>query len=240
MVPSITELLCGLGLGGQLVARTGFCIHPRETLKAVPKVGGTKDVDIAALRALAPSHVIVNVDENRREVVDEIAGFVEHVFVTHPQTPRDNIALYNALGALFQRQSEAAALVAAFERGLEQLGPVSAYEARRVLYLIWKDPWMAVARDTYISNTLALINWTSLPLAPVPPYPEVTLENFAGKVDKVLLSSEPYRFRARHLDEVKAIFGETPDVRLVDGERLSWYGSRAIAGLDYLRELAGQ
>jgi len=64
LVPSLTELLFELDLGEQLVGRTGFCIHPREAVRAVPKVGGTKDVDIEAVLALAPTHLVVNVDEN--------------------------------------------------------------------------------------------------------------------------------------------------------------------------------
>src|SRR5436305_9972900 len=83
LVPSLTELLFALDLGAQVVARTGFCIHPRDAVRRVPKIGGTKDPDLVALRALAPTHLIVNVDENRREVVEEAARFVPHVVVTH-------------------------------------------------------------------------------------------------------------------------------------------------------------
>ena len=64
LVPSITELICDLGLSAQLVGRTGFCVHPREILKSIPKVGGTKDVDLAKVRALAPTHAVLNIDEN--------------------------------------------------------------------------------------------------------------------------------------------------------------------------------
>ena len=68
LVPSITELICDLGLADRLVGRTGFCIHPWETVRRIPKVGGTKDVRLDRVRELAPTHVIVNVDENTREV----------------------------------------------------------------------------------------------------------------------------------------------------------------------------
>src|SRR5438128_12341427 len=87
LVPSITELLCDLGLAGQLVGRTGFCIHPWDVVRAIPKVGGTKDVLMDRVRALAPTHVIVNVDENLRETAEELAAFVPSVVVTHPLEP---------------------------------------------------------------------------------------------------------------------------------------------------------
>ena len=93
LVPSLTELLCDLGLGGELVGRTGFCVHPRETLRPISKVGGTKSVKIERLRELEPTHVIVNIDENEKETVEEISRFVPHVVVTHPLHPRDNVEL---------------------------------------------------------------------------------------------------------------------------------------------------
>jgi ABC-type hemin transport system substrate-binding protein len=92
-VPSITELVCDLGLADQLVGRTGFCIHPWDTVRRIPKVGGTKDVNVEKIRALAPTHAIVNVDENTRETAQALARFVPHLIVTHPQAPRDNLDL---------------------------------------------------------------------------------------------------------------------------------------------------
>ncbi|HZX28678.1 MAG TPA: helical backbone metal receptor, partial [Telluria sp.] len=115
LVPSITELLCDLGLASQLVGRTGFCIHPAGTVRAIPKVGGTKDVNLAKLRRLAPSHVVVNIDENEKPTVDEIARFVPHVVVTHPNAPRDNLDLVRLMGGIFCREEQAECWCADFE-----------------------------------------------------------------------------------------------------------------------------
>ena len=238
LVPSITELLCDLGLEDRIVGRTGFCIHPRENIRHIPKVGGTKDVDVQKLRKLAPTHVIVNIDENRRELVDEIKDFVEHIIVTHPLGPADNLGLYELMGFLFSRVKEAAALAREFRSALNRLQSVHGRPAMRVLYLIWRDPWMSISRDTYISRMLQLVNWESVPQSAATRYPSIELQDYIGVVDKVLLSSEPYAFRENHIEEVSKLFdGQTP-VKLVDGEMLSWYGSRAIAGLDYLSDLA--
>jgi ABC-type Fe3+-hydroxamate transport system substrate-binding protein len=104
-----------------------------------------------------------------------------------------------------------------------------------VLYLIWKDPWMTVSRDTYISRTLALFGLETVPEEATQRYP--ALEDLRSvNADLVLLSSEPYRFRDRHLAEVAGLTGKP--ARLVDGEMTSWYGPRAIAGLDYMAKFA--
>ncbi len=235
LVPSITELICSLGLAEQLVGRTGFCIHPWETVRTVPKVGGTKDVKLDRVRELAPTHVVVNVEENRREDAEALAELAE-VVVTHPQGPRDNLALYRQLGETFGREQEAERLCEEFERAYARVAAAER-PPRDVLYLIWRDPWMTVAPDTYIAQTLALFNWRTLPAADShrERYPEVDLADFAGDVDRVLLSSEPFHFKSDHVEEVAAAVPGA-EVSLIDGEMTSWYGPRAIAGLDYLAE----
>ncbi|MGE0335515.1 MAG: helical backbone metal receptor [Gammaproteobacteria bacterium] len=235
LVPSITELVIDLGLRKHLVGRTGFCIHPRDALRGIPKVGGTKDVNLDRIRALAPTHVIVNVDENTRETAEALADLVPHVIVTHPLAPADNFALYRLLGGIFGAEARAENLCAELT---EALAGVRAGPVRRVLYLIWKDPWMTVGNDTYISRTLALFGWRTQPAAHPDRYPEVNLAEQAREVDLVLLSSEPYPFRPKHLSAVRAACGGPP-VRLIDGEMTSWYGSRAISGLRYLAAFVG-
>ena len=238
LVPSITELLCDLGLAAQLVGRTGFCIHPWETVRAIPKVGGTKDVLLDRVRELAPTHVIVNIDENTLETAQELQRFVEHVIVTHPQTPADNLTLYRLLGAIFDRRAQAERLGEALQTGLERLQRTrAARPAQDVLYLIWREPWMTVSPQTYIASMLALVGWRTLPLQPQDRYPAIELARYAGRVDRVLLSSEPYHFKEHHLAEIReAVPGAR--VSLIDGEMTSWYGSRAVAGVDYLATYA--
>lgn len=256
LVPSVTELVVALGLRDWLVARTGFCIHPAEALRDVPKVGGTKDVNLAKLQRLAPTHVLVNVDENRRDSVDAIRAWPNppRIIVTHPNGPDDNLDLVALLCRHFGDAGDSpppartavrehgAALTQALQRELAATRP-DGRVAHRVLYLIWRDPWMTVARDTYISRMLARVGWHTLPDAHggahgAARYPVLHgNEPWLGDVQRVLLSSEPYRFSEAHFDEVRTLCPNA-DMQRVDGELLSWYGARAVAGLRYLRELA--
>ncbi|GMV59443.1 MAG: helical backbone metal receptor [Burkholderiaceae bacterium] len=239
LVPSITELLFDLDLGERVVGRTGFCIHPRERVANVPKVGGTKDVKLDALRRLAPAHVIVNIDENEAPTVDAIRAFVPNVIVTHPNAPADNLALYRLLGGIFDREAQAEALCARLQAELDACAARD-WPRETVLYLIWKKPWMTVAADTYIARTLALVGW--IVTAPAggergaARYPVVDdLDTEVARVDRVLLSTEPFMFRERHVTELRSRHPQQP-IDLIDGEMTSWYGSRAIRGLAYLRE----
>jgi ABC-type Fe3+-hydroxamate transport system substrate-binding protein len=242
LVPSLTELLFALGLGPFVVARTGFCIRPAEAA-AVPKVGGTKDVNLDKLRRLAPTHVLVNVDENRAETAQALRAFVPEVLVTHPCGPHDVGALIAQLAAAFDPvpgvTARAAALRAELERELALTRPGAGVP---VLYLVWREPWMTVARDTYISRLLACAGWQTLPdhsggAQGAARYPRLAGdEPWLGGVRELLLSSEPYAFTAAHVAEAQALCPRAR-VRLVDGELLSWYGPRTAAGLRYLRQL---
>jgi len=239
LVPSITELLFALGLGDRVVGRTGFCIHPAPAVRSATKVGGTKDVDLEAVRALAPTHVIVNIDENRREDFEALERLVPEVIVTHPIAVDDNLGLYAMLGVVFGRQHEADRLARALREELAACAPLAAGPLRRVLYLIWKQPWMTVGPDTYVARMLAQVGLVAVSPVSARRYPEVDLAapGGDGRLDAVLLSSEPYQFRERHRRELAALPALAGcRVRLIDGEMVSWYGVRAIDGLRYLRD----
>ena len=247
LVPSVTELLAALCLAPYLVARTGYCIHPADALAGVAKVGGTKEANLAKLERLAPSHVIVNIDENRAETVAALRDFVPDIVVTHPCGPEDVAALIAQMAATFAAvpgvAERAAALGAELQTELGATTPTGR-PAVPVLYLIWREPWMTVARDTYIARLLRRVNWCTLPAIDggergAMRYPALTgHEAWLAEVREVLLSSEPYAFSAQHLHEAQALCPQAR-VRLVNGELLSWYGPRTVAGLRYLRQLVG-
>jgi ABC-type Fe3+-hydroxamate transport system substrate-binding protein len=241
LVPSITELLFDLGLGDQIVGRTAYCVHPEAAVDGVAVVGATKKLDLQALRACRPSHVVVNIDENTREMVEQIRQLGLTLVVTHPLAPLDNLALYRLLGGLFNASTSADRLALAFNRALHRLlNAAQTLPPRKVLYLIWRQPWMTVSRATYIARTLALVNWTTLASSETARYP-ILLDpgKLIGQADLVLLSSEPFPFERKHVDELRArCTNSRTKFALCDAEMVSWYGSRAITGLDYLRKYA--
>lgn len=243
LVPSITELLFALGLGPQVVARTGYCTRPADGVAAVPKVGGTKDVNLAKLRRLTPTHAIVNVDENRMETAEALRAFVPQVMVTHPCGPEDVDGLIAQIAEAF------APLPGVAERAnqlraelLAELLATRAQAAVPVLYLIWREPWMTVARDTYISRLLARVGWQTLPALDggdhgAARYPTLRGdEPWLAGVREVWLSSEPYAFNAAHMAQAQVLCPQAR-VRLVDGQALSWYGPSTVRGLRVLRAL---
>ncbi len=239
LVPSITELLFALGLGDKVVARTGFCIHPEPEIRDVPKVGGTKDVNIAKLIATEPTHVIVNIDENRKADVDRLRKTIPNVIVTHPMTPEDNFGLYRLLGEIFCVSDAANRLCDELRSALAAAHAVAhSHAPETVLYAIWKDPWMSVSRDTYVSAMLASVGWKTVPIQATKRYPEIEDDDSVWQnADRIFLSTEPYSFGDEHVDTLRNEKKLAQPVALIDGEMVSWYGVRAIAGLHYLAKL---
>jgi rare lipoprotein A len=238
LVPSLTELVCALGRGNWLVGRTGFCVHPSDALAPVPKVGGTKTVNIEKIRRLAPTHLIVNVDENEKPTVEALSEFIPNVVVTHPVAIDDNFELYRRFGRLFDAEARAGELCAELESALA-LTQSAPRATLRVLYLIWNDPWMTVSAETFIAKMLASVGIEVC----VPPgdarYPSLLLDAVGSLgADAVLLSSEPCRFRPADRRELRAALVAGAAARApvlgIDGEMTSWYGPRAIEGLRYL------
>jgi len=241
LVPSITELLFDLELADAVIGRTVFCIHPKNRVKAVKSVGGTKQVNMDKLKRLSPTHVIVNVDETPRPLAEDIARLGCKVVVTHPIDVRDNLTLYRLMGRLFDRERQAEALCTRFETAHADLAAISETLAeRRVLYLIWKNPWMTISRDTYISRMLALAKWRTATFPGGTRYPTVEMtDDLLRTVDLVLFSSEPFLFKDHHLDAFCAEFPTHANkAAMIDGEMVSWYGSRAISGLTGLGAFA--
>jgi ABC-type Fe3+-hydroxamate transport system substrate-binding protein len=244
LVPSLTELMFDLGLAENLVGRTHYCIHPADRIGVVPSVGGTKKIKMNRVRELAPTHALVNVDENPREMADDLRRMGIDVIVTHPMHPDDNQSLYALIGHVFGADAAAAELAARYRSAREAFDTNGNYPPLNAVYLIWKNPWMAIDADTYIARTLGLVNWRVVTPGADPTlegdaarYPEVALDDLSLKdVDLVLFSSEPYTFTERHLDEFRQAFPDhAGKAHLIDGEMTSWYGSRAIQGLTYLR-----
>jgi len=247
LVPSLTELLFDLGLADQLVGRTQFCIHPADMIDTVPSVGGTKKVNMERVLALKPTHALVNVDENPREMADALSAAGVEVIVTHPMIPDDNIGLFKLIGGIFGVSDAANSLVRKFETAKSNLLTTRPSEPKNVVYLIWSDPWMAVTKDTYIGNMLSMINWHAVTpgtdaalTGDSARYPEIML-NDAGlcRIDLILFSTEPYAFTDAHIEKFCADFPDHAEkAHLIDGEMTSWYGSRAIKSLGELGDFA--
>jgi endonuclease-3 len=228
LVPSVTELLVQWGLAARLAGRTRYCIEPRWIRNTVPTVGGTKDPDLGRIRDLAPDLVILERDENPQAVAEALDALGIPWLALEIRTVKDCIAALRLLGKRLGMAGVAEARAGALEtalKGRRRRGP-------RTLALIWREPWMSAGPDTYVGDLLRQGGLTPIGPDRYPELSDADLEALAPQL--ILLPTEPYRFNRRHQAELQKRF-PAAEVRLVDGQALTWYLSRTEDGLDLVR-----
>ena len=233
LVPSQTELLYDLGLDERVIGITKFCIHPNSWFRNKQRIGGTKNVNIDLVKSLQPDLILANKEENTREQVEELAALFP-VWTSNIQTRSEACGMITQVGEITGTAEKAAQLVSEINKEFETL-PRNC-TGLKVAYFIWRNPWMCAGGDTFISDMIGSIGWENA-LAGVPRYPSVALQELASlQIDMVLLSSEPYPFKDKHIAEIQAALPGAK-VMLVDGEMFSWYGSRMKLAPGYFRTL---
>lgn len=231
LVPSITEALFDLGLTeNEVIGRTKFCIHPHEKIKNIEIIGGTKNLNIEKIKSLQPDLILANKEENVKEQVEALMEDFK-VMVTHVETIEDNYYLVKSLGNIFHQEEKAKAYNL---KTYEVLNQAKINSRIKVAYLIWKNPYMTIGSDTFIHHILTEIGFENS-FKDKTRYPEITVEDLA-ETDIIMLSSEPFPFKEKHIEELKAFYPEKK-IMIVDGEAFSWYGTHIAKCGNYFQEL---
>lgn len=228
LVPSQTEFL--LAIGASVVGRTRYCHAPAEAVEEIPIVGGTKDFDLDAIRACQPDLVLANLEENVAEPLLKLRQEIP-VWTTQVRSLSEALKMFQNVGQLCAREQAAQGVIEQVQEAFLQLKPDPA--APRVLYLIWRKPWMSVGQDSFIHNLIGRCGWVNV-CGQHTRYPSLSIEEIKqAQADLILLSSEPYPFQDKHREELQTQLN-LPCL-FVDGAAFSWYGSRLIQTPTYLQ-----
>jgi ABC-type Fe3+-hydroxamate transport system substrate-binding protein len=235
IVPSQTELLFYLGLNEEIVGITKFCIHPPDKFKRVEKIGGTKQLDFEKIKALKPDLIIANKEENERAQVEELMRLFP-VWISDISNLDEAKDMIERVGDLVGKGDEARLLSSQIS---EQFNRITLPATNlRTAYFIWRRPYMVAGVNTFIDNMLqhcGLVNAFEQDR-----YPEIDAKRLIeAKPDIILLSSEPYPFKEKHIVELKSIVPNAI-IKLVDGEMSSWYGSRLLHAPKYFEKLLNE
>ncbi|ASZ15037.1 ABC transporter substrate-binding protein [Chitinophaga pendula] len=236
LVPSQTELLYDLGLDTAVVGITKFCVHPERWFREKTRVGGTKKVDIEKVRLLAPDLIIANKEENEQE---QVTALMEEfpVWVSDIHSLDDSLDMLSHVGGITDRHAEAAVLTEGIRQDFLTLSArAGQFPPIPAAYFIWREPWMVAGGDTFIHHMLQHCGLQNV-FGHQARYPQVDAEAIRlSGARLVLLSSEPYPFKEKHVDELRAVI-PSAHIVLVDGEMFSWYGSRLRYAPSYFNEL---
>lgn len=236
IVPSQTELLFDLGLDEEVVGITKFCIHPIAKFASKTKVGGTKKLLIEKIKDLKPDLIIGNKEENTQSEVELLMQEFP-VWLSDINNLENAITTIKQIGELVNRVPESNYLNHLIHTGFTDLQTLALTKSinLNVAYLIWKDPYMVAGKNTFIDDILRKIGLNNI--IQQNRYPEITLNELqTTNCQLIFLSSEPYPFKQKHVDEIQTHLPNAK-VMLVDGEMFSWYGSRLVKAVGYLFEL---
>lgn len=234
LVPSQTELLFDLGLRDEVVGITKFCIHPDEWFRTKTRVGGTKKLNFETIEKLNPDLIIGNKEENDEQ---QIKNLMEKypVWMSDVKNIDEALDMIFKVGELVGKSEKAAEFVDLIFYNFSLL-PQAAHQFNAA-YLIWYDPFMAAGHDTFINDMMQRIGLKNIFADRDSRYPETTVEDFLrAKPELILLSSEPFPFKEKHIAEFKSMLPDS-NVMLVDGEMFSWYGSRLLKSAEYLKSV---
>lgn len=237
LVPSQTELLFDLGLRNEVVGITKFCVHPKEWFHSKIRVGGTKKYDFEKIKDLHPDLIIGNKEENEQEQIEKLMENY-NVWMSDIYTLNDAYDMITRIGALVGKQQEATNLKLEIESKFNQLVSLWSGQGEKKVstaYFIWNNPYMVAGNNTFISEMLKVCGFKNI--FEEARYPEVTIEEIAkANPEVILLSSEPYPFKEKHIQEFQLIC-PSAKIMIVDGEIFSWYGSRLLQAPEYFMQL---
>lgn len=229
IVPSQTEYLFHLGLHEKVVGITKFCVHPDEWYHSKKRVGGTKQLNIDAIRELQPDLIIGNKEENSMEDIQELEK-IAPVWMSDICSIDDALNMMLEIGKIMDEEEASEEMVGRIRKGFQSLKQTEV--ERTFLYFIWKDPDYLAGKQTFIHAVLESAGFVNH--CREARYPEWNTS--FGEPDVVFLSSEPYPFKKEHIELFKQRFPDS-EIVLIDGEMCSWYGSRMIKTIDYLKGL---
>ena len=236
IVPSQTELLYDLGLEDEIIGITKFCIHPNNWFRSKKRIGGTKNLHIDEIKALHPDLIIANKEENTREQAEAIRKFCP-VWTSDISNLEEALDMIREIGRITNKTAQGNQMADKIAASFKAIP-----EIRNTLpaaYLIWKDPYMTVGGDTFIHHMMQHGGLENV-FEKEKRYPVITLKDLIEKSPQIiLLSSEPYPFKEKHITELTMQMPEAK-ILLVNGEMFSWYGSRLLKSATYFCDLKTQ
>jgi len=228
LVPSLTKTIADLGESESLVGVTNFCKYPENVVSKLVRLGGPKKVKINKIKELNPDIIFAVKEENSKEQIEELKKDF-NVFVFDIKTVADALEMIKKLGYIFEKSGKSLEITKSIESGFKSLEKNKTF---RSLYLIWKKPWMAAGKETFISSMMETAGFINIVDGR---YPVVDEKSF-NEAELIMLSTEPYHFDVKEVDLLKKEFPEKKII-LVNGEMFAWYGTMMMEFLDYVKKL---
>ncbi|MCK4663062.1 MAG: ABC transporter substrate-binding protein [Bacteroidales bacterium] len=234
LVPSITELLFDLGLDKNIVGITDYCIHPKELVKEKTKIKGPANINFEIINKLNPDLIIANKEENIKSEVLKLSEKYK-IWVSNVNSYNEALNLILSIGELTGTYEIAQNIKENIDKKFKNLKLPD--RKLKIAYIIWKKPYLSINNETYIGSIIEKCGCVNIFGDKQERYPKIKVEEIINLFpDYIYLSSEPYSFIEKDVNEIKKLIPDV-NVKIVDGEMFSWYGSRMLKATDYFEKL---
>lgn len=236
VVPSQTELLFDLGLDNEVIGITKFCVHPEKWFREKERIGGTKKLNIEKIISLNPDLIIANKEENTKEDIEMLKKDFP-VWISDIYTLDDALKMINDVGIITEKNEKANQIIKHIQKEFDDFkNDIETEKIIKTAYFIWYNPIMVAANNTFINHLLSICKLENI-FCKKERYPEISENELkAENPELIMLSSEPYPFKEKHIEYFKELC-PAAKICLINGELFSWYGSRLIYSAKYFKQL---
>jgi len=235
LVPSITESLIDLGLKRRMVGRTRFCIHPADKVQSIPVIGGVMGLNQHEIDKISPDLILAAKEENaKNEIVDLSKRYP--VWISDVHSLEGALDLIGSIGQMCGRQQQARDMKESIQDAFSELSHIPPGIIRAV-YLVWNDPLYTINHSAFIHDMLTRCGIENVFADKKEAYPIISEKEIRDrKPDFIFLPTEPYHFRESHRRKFAESFPQA-EIKRVDGEYFTWYGSHLIQAPSYFKQL---
>jgi ABC-type Fe3+-hydroxamate transport system substrate-binding protein len=235
LVPSITEFLFDLNLENNIYGRTKFCIHPEEQVKKVPVLGGVMGLNYHEIEKIDPEIIFASKEENAKGEIMELSNEFP-VWVSDVHNLSDALSMIQSIGSICKKEKKAQSIIHQIEVEFKTLDHIPE-DIVKAVYLIWKNPFYTINKETFAHDMLRKFGVENVFASKKESYPIIDEKEIREKKpDYIFLPSEPYNFKDQDVDALRKSFPKV-EIRRVDGEYFTWYGSHLLRAPSYFKQL---
>jgi iron complex transport system substrate-binding protein len=218
LVPSLTEIVYGLGQGQRIIAVTQYSNKPVEVQK-LPKVGSYVHLDLERIVALKPDLCLAFRDGNPKHIIDKLSAMGIPVYVMDPRSLEGIMDSIARLGDIVQARERAAEQIRVMRMRLDRVAVRIARIKKRtkVFFQIADAPIVSAGTDTFIHKLITRAGGINLAAGNIA-YPRFSWENVLVMQPEVVLITS--MSGAQTEAELMSVWQKWPQVSAVRNNRV--------------------
>lgn len=200
LAPSLTEIICDLGMGERIVAVTDYCDYPPEVIKK-PKVGGFSNPSLEMIVSLKPDLVFLTEDGNPKSVDDRLRkmGIKTYIFRARriKELSQAILDLGKALGVPRKAKLKAQWLETQLNRFEKRDRKYFEGQVKKAVFIVQPVPLIVAGKETIMDDAFAILGIANIGAAGGKGYPKYSVEEFISLAPDALFFGKGNKMEER-------------------------------------------